>query len=377
MHGRLVVVFACLLVGGFAAEGYGQTKSPPAKTTAVAKKSGKKTPKKAKKTAKTKSAVARSKAPAPAQASAPGAAQASAAAEPASAPKAFTPAPLVSPSASPASAASGAAAGAASTAPGAAVTPPPPPPPPGFRQLQAVGGSTAPASSAAPAATALVPPQPEPLVVADAARSEPLGLELALKLAMLIPSGNTAEAVAAAESAAEAGKSVFASGALALRYRLPFLERALSLNLEGGYYRLSGEGKRTFVNDPDFGPELSYSWKMDAIPVLFGLGFQLPLPLPVAIVPAAGFAAVHVSSESTYRSAGGEITDAPQSGWALGFYLGVEGTLQLGPGSLLVEVRYMNARTDLGFQDLYAGAYNAEPGDVQGTNLLLGYRYAF
>jgi hypothetical protein len=351
MLGRLVMLLVLALAGGMAAEAQAATTTGSAKTAGARNKKEK----------KVKAAAKQKPAGKASAASAAPAAQV---------------APLAAPA--PAPAAGTAAVPAAAAAPLPA--PAQPLPPPGFRATEAVGdaAAAAPAPAVVPVAQPLAAPAAAPApIVEQPAQSEPIGLEVALKLAMLVPAGRTADAVAAADSASQAGKSVFGSGALALRYRLPVLERAVSLNLEGGYYRLSGEGKRSFVNDPDFGPELSYSWKMDAIPVLFGLGWQLPLPLPVAIVPAAGFAAVHVSAESTYSSASGEVTDAPQPDWALGFYLGVEGSLPLGPGSLLAEVRYMNARTDLGFQELYAGPYNAEPGDVQGTNLLLGYRFGF
>ncbi|HEY3447034.1 MAG TPA: hypothetical protein VGK67_11750 [Myxococcales bacterium] len=251
---------------------------------------------------------------------------------------------------------------------------------------EAKPATTAEAKPAAPAAkqdseplAALVPDAPA-AAVAEPAKpaSQSIGLQVALKFALLIPAGKTSSASAAAEGTASASKAVFASGALALRYGLPFLDRALAIAVEGGYYRLAGSGTRAFVNDPDFGPSLSYSWKSHAVPVLVGLAFRLPIPIPVAFSPEAGFAAVYVIPTTTYEAPDGtRVSDSPQPAWALGFYVGLEGSLKLGPGSIVAEVRYLNARTDLGFKQLYSNAYNKDLGDVQGTNVLVGYRFEF
>lgn len=232
---------------------------------------------------------------------------------------------------------------------------------------------------------------PEPVALAQAedaasdSEAPPAALrppfDVAAKLILLIPAGKTEGAAALPDTRAEAGRFPFGSFALAFRYSLPWLDRSFALAAEAGVYRLSGEGKRGFANDPDFGPEVSYAWKTWAWPLLLGGAYRIPafLPLPLDFTATAGFAAVFVTSESTYTApaTGAQVADAPQEGWALGFYLGAEASLRLGPGSVVGELRYTNARTDLGFQEIYRTVYNAQRGDVEGTNLVVGYRYAF
>lgn len=228
--------------------------------------------------------------------------------------------------------------------------------------------------------------KPSTEVAVQAPASEPaaeaskgIGLDVALKAALLIPAGNTANAAAARDAEAVASKAAFGSAALAFRYSPPFLGRSLSFAIEGAWYQLAGDGTRSFANDPDFGPTLSYQWKLQVIPIFAGLAYRLPLGLPVSLSPTAGFTAAHVTSVSSYQSPGTDarVSDAPQRAWAMGFYAGAEAALKLGPGSLLLEFRYVNARTDLDFARIYAGAFNKAPGDIEGANLLLGYRYAF
>lgn len=221
--------------------------------------------------------------------------------------------------------------------------------------------------------------EPSPSVATDAAPAPEGGFSVALKLAVMLPAGKTNEVKAAADAVAEAGRGVFGSGALELRYSPAFNDRALGIALEGGIYQLSGDGTRSFANDPDFGPELKYSYRMRVIPLSLGVSYRLPLPLPISFSPAAGAVAANVESTSTYQSPSSDerIEGAPQRAWAMGFYLGLQAAMKLGPGAVLAELRYVNARTDLGFNRLYAGAYNRIPGDVEGTNLLVGYRYTF
>lgn len=234
--------------------------------------------------------------------------------------------------------------------------------------------------------TPLVPvakPAPAPVVVtpvvevaAPPPKSSALGLEVGLKLALVVPVGKTGASLAGADTAATTSRAVAPAGALAVRYRLPFA-RSLAVAAEGGYSRLSGTGSREFVNDPDFGPALEWSWKMDVVPLLLGLAWELPFGLPVKFAPLAGGAAVYVSSQSSYGTRDAPVADAPQQAWAFGWYAGLEVSLPLGPGALALEARYLSARTDLGFSKLYGKTVNGSPGDVQGTQVLAGYRFSF
>ncbi len=226
------------------------------------------------------------------------------------------------------------------------------------------------------------PPEVPPVATATSKAGEddePLGIMFGAKAALLIPAGRTNGVQADASQlgqAIEASRSATVSFALAVGYALPFLERALSVRGEAGIYPLSGEGSREYPNDPDF-TRIDYSYSARGIPLTLGLGYRLPLPLPIEIVPNAGFAAVHTTTTATWTRDGVSTEVAPQAGWAFGFYLGAEVAWRLGPGSLTGELRYMNARTDLGFGDVaeYGGAFNRELGDVQGTNVLVGYRF--
>lgn len=206
-----------------------------------------------------------------------------------------------------------------------------------------------------------------------------LGLSLGVKAALLVPSGRTTGIAATradeGTGALEASHSATVTGALALGYTLPFLQRAVSLRAEAGLYPLWGQGTLQYPADPDFGT-VDYAYKSLHLPILLGFAVRLPLPLPVTISPELGFAAAWSRVVTTWTQAGASVETRPVTGWALGFYVGVEGAYALGPGALTAELRYVNARTDLGLRSVpaYGGAYNRELGDVQGTNVLLGYR---
>jgi hypothetical protein len=169
--------------------------------------------------------------------------------------------------------------------------------------------------------------------------------------------------------------------------RNPWLDRAFAVGVESGIYPLFGKGRREMPNDPDF-PVTDYRWEMLSIPIFAGLSYRPALPalfkwwpLKLRLAPEAGFAAVFTSITSYYKvGAAPEVQEPAQSGWALGFYLGLEGAFPVGPGDIVANVRYVNARTDLAFQKIYADPpqpWNQGLGDVQGTNVLAGYRYMF
>lgn len=238
--------------------------------------------------------------------------------------------------------------------------------------LTPIGRTTSP--DPAPAATPVTVPA---AVSAAVAPGKPtLGLEVGLKLALVFPVGKTGATTATLEGVTTTSRSVAPAVALALRYRLPFA-RSLMLAAEGGYSRLSGAGSRQLSNDPDFGASASWTWKMDLIPLLLGLAWELPIELPIKFAPIAGGAAVFVSSQSTYGATDAQVANSPQQGWALGWYAGLEASVAVGPGVIALEGRYLGARTDLGFPQLYGKTVNGSPGDVQGTQVFAGYRFSF
>ena len=192
----------------------------------------------------------------------------------------------------------------------------------------------------------------------------------------LCPSAGRAGNVSAlADMPAVGQRALVPGGALSLRYRMPFA-RALAVAAEGGFTRLSGSGTRAFANDPDFPSGLTYRWQVDQVPLLLGLAWELPLDVPLRVAPLAGGAAVYARSTASYSSDSGTVTNSPQDAWALGFYAGVEFSLPLGPGVVTLEGRFMSVRTDLRLSTLYAPV-NSTPGDLQGANLLAGYRLSF
>ena len=231
--------------------------------------------------------------------------------------------------------------------------------------------------TAAPSPTPVATPVTAPVVEATAAPSRAtVGFEVGLKLALVFPVAKTGATTASLDGATTGSRSVAPAVALAIRYRLPFA-RSLIVAAEGGYSRLSGAGSRELSNDPDFGTSASWTWKMDLIPILLGLAWELPFGLPIKFAPVAGGAAIFVSSQSTYVAADGQVANAPQPGWALGWYAGVEASVAVGPGAIALEARYLGARTDLGFPRLYGKTVNGSPGDVQGTQVFAGYRFSF
>ncbi|MHB1844513.1 MAG: hypothetical protein ACYCWW_06730 [Deltaproteobacteria bacterium] len=252
--------------------------------------------------------------------------------------------------------------------------PAPAPPPialaPATRSLEAqTDAAVAPAEGNAVAATA-----PASADKKDDGRS-PFGL--ALELALVLPNGQPAGVVQSGDGSPTGKLSPSYAGSVEISYVPDFGGwHDLSIALSAGYYPLSGNGSRSLPADPDFG-NYSWNWNATSIPLTLGLAYRLPLGIPVHLSPVAGFVAAHTSISSSYsQSGGGGVTDAAQTAWAYGFYAGAEGSLSAGPGEILLVARYMNARTDLGFQKTYPGQpWNAAPGDIEGTNVQLGYRF--
>jgi hypothetical protein len=157
------------------------------------------------------------------------------------------------------------------------------------------------------------------------------------------------------------------------RARLPFWDSRLEVFIESGWYRFSGSGERGLATDPDFG-RYGYEWSMNGIPVQLGGNIRLGDLWRFSIAGGGGFSSVFFITQSTYH-AGGEVTEnAPHGGIAIGYFLDAEGTVLLGPGRLTVGIRYTDARTDLGYREIYGGVYNPDLGQVKGTSLLAGYR---
>jgi hypothetical protein len=231
----------------------------------------------------------------------------------------------------------------------------------------------------------------------EAPGRKPIWIMVAAHTGMLVPSGRLNDVKLAATDSlrdAAAGKLGLADNRGATLpfsvqgiYRLPFLRRAFGIGAEVGIYPLSGKGRRDLPNDPDF-TSIAYRWDLVAVPIFIGASYRPPLPelfkwwpLKLRLAPEAGFAAVYSSFTAYYKVGGAEeIGEPAQGGWALGFYLGLEAGWPLGPGDIVANLRYVNARTDLGLPQIYADPpqpWNRGLGDVQGTNVLLGYRYLF
>jgi hypothetical protein len=225
-----------------------------------------------------------------------------------------------------------------------------------------------------------VDPAAEVKAAPVAPKNEKLGLEVGIKVAALLPAGRAGSVSALPDVPAVGQRAVVPAGALALRYRMPFA-RSLAVAAEGGFTRLGGSGTRTFNNDPDFPSGLTYRWQLDQVPVLLGLAWEIPLDVPLKVAPVAGGAAIYTRSAAGYVSDAGTVANSPQEAWAFGFYAGLEFSLPLGPGSVTLEGRFLSARTDLGLNGLGSSEFyksvNTTPGDLQGANLLAGYRFSF
>ena len=197
----------------------------------------------------------------------------------------------------------------------------------------------------------------------------------ALRLGLLIPAGKPAGAVAdAGVELPNAHRAGTVPVSLQLGYRLPWLSRRLAITAEAGWYPLSAHGGRSLPQDPDYG-QLQYSWTATQVPLLLGLQYALPFELFGRLGFNVNAAATAIWSRYTTTYLAENVQDAPQKGWALGAAVGAGASLRLGPGALLFDLRYVDARTDLRLRSAYpTQPYNAQSGDVQGTNFLAGYR---
>ncbi len=164
---------------------------------------------------------------------------------------------------------------------------------------------------------------------------------------------------------------------LELRYRLPFHERRLALAADAGWYPLGGEGKSV---DPQLGT-YAFDWRVDSLPLHFGLEYLPPLPLELPSFLAglrpygeAGFALAFLWSNASYRNAEGEtfIRDHLQEDTAIGWYAGAGALYRLGPGDLVAGYRYDGLKTDMELP-----VWNPESGDVGGSHVQAGYRLVF
>ena len=215
----------------------------------------------------------------------------------------------------------------------------------------------------------------------DASKHTPW-IGVGLVVDFLFPSGRPASGSLGAGQAAPSGDRGFALPLLlSIRGYFQLTEMiALSPGLEIGWFRLQGDGHQNLPNDPDF-TSFDYSWHIDNLPIFVGASLMLdPLPdWPLHISAGGGFAALHAWAQTRYDPDGQPaVTSKVQSDWGIGWYVGVEASYSLWLGRITLEYRYSSARTDLEFQDVYSNApYNSDLGDLQGSHLMLGYRFDF
>lgn len=226
-----------------------------------------------------------------------------------------------------------------------------------------------------------VEPSPPPAVATTTRPTTPAArpFSVAVFVGLLVPSGLPTNTAAEPEQPIPGGsKALTFAATLAARYVLPFAQRAFSAALELGWYPLEGSGQREFTNDPDYGPTLKFSYAAVNVPIQLGVAYRVPVTLPVALAASMSLVLNHSAFTTTYtRSDGTTLANATQTGWAVGFALGADAGYALGPGEVAAWLRYVNARTDLAFKSIYQDAYNRDLGDVEGVNVLVGYRYAF
>lgn len=217
----------------------------------------------------------------------------------------------------------------------------------------------------------------------------PMGrFDVALKAGGLLFSGRTDAAVLAA-SAAPTGRQGLAIPAMVEARVRPFdAFTPLAVSVETGFFSKSGEVHRELPFDPDFGDTTS-SYSLIAVPVNLGATFDLPwrfVSRRIGIGLRGAFTAQYTRSESRWTSGGETVTYPALHAVALGWLVGVEMNVRVfAAGSLVLDVRYGQALTDFGLPAAYearaglaAQPFNRDsPGDVQGTNALLGYRQAF
>lgn len=196
-----------------------------------------------------------------------------------------------------------------------------------------------------------------------------------LHLDLLFPAARTGDVTFNGQMEPAAGRTITVAVLAEGRYYLPPLSD-VAVSLEVGWYRLSSAGSRVNDADPDF-PSFSYSSSVHAFPALLGAWYRLSrlLPvLPLQLHAGAGFSAEYVRATTTYTAAGTATQNAAQTDFGWGYWIAGEVGLELGPGLVTGTVRYVSARTDLRFSQIYDGAYNEQPGETGGTSVLLGYR---
>jgi hypothetical protein len=218
-------------------------------------------------------------------------------------------------------------------------------------------------------------PESAPEMTSERAWSFGVGLHFDL----LVPMGNSgAPTYQSGTLSPEGGRSptvaVLAEGRF---FILPEPVADLGILLEAGWYHYGQSAERSNAADPDFA-SFSYSSSMQMLPILFGpvyrLGLQSRLNLPFEVYAMGGIAAQYIWAKTTYTSGGVDVTDATQSDFGWGYFLGGEAAFVLGPGALTAGIRFTSVRTDLKFKDTYNGVYNKDLGDTGGTSLLVGYR---
>ncbi|NOZ87857.1 MAG: hypothetical protein GXP49_16665 [Deltaproteobacteria bacterium] len=212
----------------------------------------------------------------------------------------------------------------------------------------------------------------------EKARTRPW-LGVGLVVSLMVSSGKPSDTSLAGGKTTPSGNTGLAFPVLLdIKGYIPAWKPYLDIvpGLEIGWFRLQGSGKSDLPNDPDFS-SYNYSWHIDNLPVFVGIaGSVTPvIAVPLHISLGTGFAANYCWAQTTYKRKGlFAVTNAVQKDWALGWYIGLELAYTLGPGRLKLEYRYSSARTDLKFKDIYNNAYNSDLGDLEGSNIMLGYR---
>lgn len=253
-------------------------------------------------------------------------------------------------------------------------------------------------AKAAPAALAPTPaPQTAPRDPASNEETEGAGVldaigpfhafELGLKLGGLVFAGRTNDALIGAGLLPSANRGFTVPTMLEARWRPTESLPELAATFEAGLFPKSGAVMRELPFDPDFKATTS-SYFILAVPLALGVTYDLPFKLnfdTIGFALRASLLGQYTRSTGTWTTGGVTVENATQSGFALGWLAGAEMTVLAGPGAVVVDLRYAQAFTDLGLRTAYAanGAQAEQPynraamGDVQGTNVLAGYRLLF
>lgn len=207
-------------------------------------------------------------------------------------------------------------------------------------------------------------------------------LDLGLKAGGLFL-GRAGDATIGANGVTTAGRGLTIPVAFEIRVHPTDVVPGLGLAFEAGFFPKSGAVTRSLAQDPDFA-QASSTWSMVAIPLSVGLSYDIGITEGISIGVRAAGLAQYVRSSTSWTSGGATVSGATSSAFALGWLAGAEAAFKAGPGAVVVDARIAQALTDLGMKDAYAQQgvqaeqpwNRAAPGNVQGLNVLVGYRLA-